>query len=81
LSIRIVWIGLNVVLEEFYYFFCRLLFHVCIGTNGQGLLLRWYSMFLSPERLPSSEPKAEGKYKSRAKNVTPGTTDEQRTKS
>jgi hypothetical protein len=64
----------------FMFFICMLLWSP-IAANGQGLLLRWYSMFLSPERLPSSEPKAEGKYKSRAKNVTPGTTDEQRTKS
>jgi hypothetical protein len=35
-----------------------------IAGNVQGLLLRWYSMFLSPERQPSSEPKAEDNYKS-----------------
>jgi hypothetical protein len=45
-----------------------------------GLLLRWHSMNFSPERQPSNEPKAEDNYKSRTMNVTPGTTDEQRTK-
>jgi hypothetical protein len=32
--------------------------------NVQGLLLRWNSMNVSPERQPNSEPKAEDKYKS-----------------
>ena len=33
------------------------------------------------KRQPNSEPKAEDNYKSRTMNVTPGTADEQRTKS
>jgi hypothetical protein len=37
-------------------------------------------MNFSPERQTSSEAKAEENFKSRTKNVTPGTTDEQRTK-
>ena len=53
---------------------------VAITANGQGLLLRWHSMNFSPERQTSSEAKAEENFKSRTKNVTPGTTDEQRTK-
>jgi len=50
-----------------------------VAGNGQGLLLRWHSKFLSPERQPDSEPIAEDKYKSRTMNVAPGTADEQRT--
>jgi hypothetical protein len=34
-----------------------------VAANGQGLLLRWYSMLVQPERQTSSEPKAEDKYK------------------
>jgi len=34
-----------------------------IATNEQGLLLRWYSMLVQPERQTSSEPEAEDMYK------------------
>jgi hypothetical protein len=30
----------------------------------KGLLLRWHSMLVQPERQPNSEPKAEDKNKS-----------------
>ena len=35
-----------------------------IAGNEQGLLLRWYSMLVQPERQTISEPKAEDMYKS-----------------
>jgi len=34
-----------------------------VAAYVQGLLLRWYSMLVQPERQTSSEPKAEDMYK------------------
>jgi len=42
-----------------------------IAGNVGGLLLRWHSMFLSPERQPNSEPKAEDKTKAEQRIFSP----------
>ena len=47
-----------------------------VTHNVQGLMLRWHSMNISPERQPISEPEAEDNYKSSTMNFQPGTADE-----
>jgi hypothetical protein len=66
--------------ELSYKLFPNLKLCLKVTYNVEGLARGWYSMNYSPERQTSNEPKTEDNYKSRTKNVVPGTTDEQQTK-